>query len=230
MSFRISSLRSISAAGVMLLGVVATPALAQSTYPSFQQPRVVSREFNFAIAEGNDLTPLVFQWREATAPGTQLSLDLGIADPDVQGADLFFMIGGQYARVLTQSRADMPLDILFTVGLFTQFGNDLTFLGVPVGVSVGHRFRLTGTSMAITPYVHPRVGLEYASGGGDSETDVNITFDLGGNLELTPQLALRVTAMLGGEGILGDSDAIGFSLAWTPRGLRTTSSAPLPSR
>jgi hypothetical protein len=214
---------------VILLAAVVTPALAQSTYPSFQQPRVVNREFNFAIADGADITPLVFQWREHTAPGTQLSLDLGVADPDFAG-DLFLMVGGQYASVLTRSRADMPHDILFTAGLFTQFGNDLTFLSVPVGVSVGHRFPLTGTSMAITPYVHPRISLEYASGGGESDTDFNITFDLGGNLELTSQLALRVSAMLGGEGLLGDSDAIGFSLAWTPRGLRTTSSAPVPPR
>ena len=229
MSFRISSLRSSFAASVILLAAVVTPALAQSTYPSFQQPRVVNREFNFAIAAGSDITPLVFQWREHTAPGTQLSLDLGVADPDFAD-DLFLMIGGQYASVLTRSRADMPLDILFTAGLFTQFGNDLTFLSVPAGVSVGHRFPLSGTSMAITPYVHPRISLDYGKFGGDSETDVSITFDLGGNLELTSQLALRVSAMLGGDGILGDSDAIGFSLAWTPRGLSTTSSAPLPPR
>jgi hypothetical protein len=227
MSFRISSLRSFCAAGAMLLATAATPALAQSTYPSFQQPRVVSREFNFAVADGSNITPLVFQWREGTAPGTQLSLDLGLADPDVQGADLFFMIGGQYARALTQARADMPLDILFTAGLFTQFGNDVTFLSVPVGVSVGHRFPLTGTSMAITPYVHPRVALEYVSVGDNNDTDMNITFDLGGSLELTPQLSLRLSAMLGGDGPFGDGDAIGFSLAWAPRGLRTPSAAPV---
>ncbi len=230
MSFRISSLRLTCAATIMVLVTGATPAGAQSIYPSFQQPRVVSREFNFAIADGADITPLIFQWREATAPGTQLSLDLGLADPDVQGADLFFMVGGQYARMITQARADMPLDIMLTVGLFTLFGNDVTALGVPVGVSVGHRFPITGTSMAITPYVHPRVSLDYVSLGDVDETDINIGFDLGGSLELTPQLALRISAMLGGEGPLGDDDAIGFSLAWTPRGLRTTSSAPLRPR
>jgi hypothetical protein len=231
MSFRISNrMRSACAVSVIVLVAGATPAMAQSSYPSFQQPRVVSREFNFAIADGADITPLVFQWREGTAPGTQLSLDLGLADPDFEGADLFFMVGGQYARMLTQSRADMPLDILLTVGLFSLFGNDLTAFGVPVGVSVGHRFPLSGTSMAITPYVHPRVSLDHVSFGDADDTDINITFDLGGSLELTPQLALRVSAMLGGEGPLGDGDAIGFSLAWTPRGLRTTSSAPIPSR
>ena len=216
MSLRNSSLRSLCV-GAMLL-VIGSPALAQSFYPSFQQPRVVSREFNFAIADGDDVTPLVFQWREGTSPGTQLSLDLGLADPDNDALETFFMAGGQYARMLTQARADMPLDMLLTVGLFGQFGNDITAIGVPVGVSVGHRFPLTGTSMAITPYIHPRVSLDYASFNDESDTEVNIVFDIGGNLELTPQLALRLTALF------GDADAIGLSLAWTPRGLRTAGS------
>jgi hypothetical protein len=202
----------------MLLAVVGTPALAQSFYPSFQQPRVVSREFNFAIADGDGLTPLVFQWREGVSPGTQLSLDLGLADPDSDVLETFFMVGGQYARMLTQARADMPLDILLAAGLFGRFGNDITSVGVPVGVSVGHRFPLTGTSMAVTPYIHPRVSLDYVSFADESDTEVNITFDVGGNLELTPQLALRLTAMF------GDIDVVGLSLAWTPRGLRTAGS------
>ena len=141
MSFRNSSLRSLRL-GAMLLVVVGSPALAQSFYPSFQQPRVVSREFNVAIADGDHLTPLVFPGREGTAPGTQLSLDLGLADPDNDALETFFMAGGQYARMLTQARADMPLDMLLTVGLFGQFGNDVTSLGVPVGVSVGGAQRL----------------------------------------------------------------------------------------
>jgi hypothetical protein len=208
----------------LLLVAATSPAAAQSFYPSFQQPRVVSREFNFGIADGDEITPLVFQWREGTAPGTQLSLDIGLADPDNDALDTFFMVGGQYGRMLTQARADMPLDIMLTVGIFSQFGNDITLVGVPVGVSVGHRFPLTGTSMAITPYVHPRVSLDYGSVNGESDTEVNITFDIGGNLELTPQLALRVTALF------GDANAVGLSLAWTPRGLRTTSAAPRPTR
>jgi hypothetical protein len=224
MSSRISSFRSLAAASVMLLAVAASPARSQSFYPSFQQPRVVSREFNFAIADGDGLTPLVFQWREGTSPGTQLSLDLGLADPDSDLLDTFFMVGGQYARMLTQARADMPLDILLAVGLFGRFGNDITSVGLPVGVSVGHRFPLTGTSMAVTPYVHPRVSLDYVSIADANDTEVNITFDVGGNLELTPQLALRLTAMF------GDIDAVGLSLAWTPRGLRTTPSAAPTSR
>lgn len=228
MSFRISSRRSLFAASVMLLVAAAHPLAAQTLYPSFQQPRVVSREYNFAVADGQGLTPIIFQWREGTTPRTQLSLDAGLADPG-GNEDVLLLVGGQYGRVLAQSRVDFPLDVLFTVGVFGAFGNG-TYMSVPVGVSVGHRFPLEGTTMAITPYIHPRIALEFASGDGDN-SDIAIGFDLGGNLELTPQLALRVSAMFGGEGLRGtDGDAIGISLAWTPRGLRTTSSAPRPSR
>ncbi len=225
MSHRTGSLRAFVAISVMLLAAVAGPAAAQTMYPSFQQSRVVPREFNFAVADGRGITPIVFQWREGTTPRTQLSLDAGLADPEGTDTDVMLLVGGQYAIMLAQARADFPLDILLTAGVNGAFGNG-TYVNVPVGVSVGHRFPLEGTAMAITPYVHPRLALEFASGDGDN-SDIANSFDLGGNLELTPQLALRVSAMFGGDGLLGnDGDAIGISLAWSPRGLRATS----PSR
>ena len=223
MSLRIGGLRTACATTAILVSSALAPASAQTTYPTFQQPRVVSREFNFGIADGNGITPFVFQWREGTSVGTQLSFDLGLADPEAEGADVFLILGGQFARSLAQSRADMPLDVLFTAGIFTQFGNDITLLSVPVGASVGHRVPIQGTAMAITPYVHPRLALQYLSIDNgvvdDSETDIDISFDVGGNLELTPQIALRLSATF------GDDDVLGLSLAWSPRGLRTTSPA-----
>jgi hypothetical protein len=225
MSSRIGRLPLLATLGVMLLAVASTAA-AQVGYPSFQPPRITTREFNFAVADadadgGLDLTPLVFQWREGISPRAQLSLDAGIADPDAPDADLFFVIGGQYARELARSRADMPLDLLLTAGLFGQFGNDITLISVPVGVSVGHRFPLEGTRMAITPYAHPRLSLDHVDVNDFDDTEINISFDLGGNLEITPQVAIRVSATL------GDVDALGISLAWTPRGLRSPSLGPV---
>ena len=85
MSFRIGGFRATGLIGTMLL-VGSAVASAQTTYPSFQQPRVVSREFNFAIADGDGITPFVFQWREGTSVGSQLSFDLGLADPEAEGA------------------------------------------------------------------------------------------------------------------------------------------------
>lgn len=222
MSFRIGGFRAAGFLATMLLAGSAV-AGAQTTYPSFQQPRIASREFNFAVADGEGITPFVFQWREGTSVGSQISFDLGLADPEDEGADVFLILGGQYAHSLARSRADMPLDVLFTAGIFSQFGNDITMLSVPVGASIGHRFPITGTAMAITPYVHPRLALQYISidtpVGDGSDTDIDISFDVGGNLEFTPQLALRLSAMF------GDADVLGLSLAWTPRGLR--SSAPV---
>ena len=225
MSFRIGGFRTAGLVGTMLLAGGAV-AGAQTVYPSFQQPRVASREFNFAIADGDGLTPFVFQWREGTSVGSQISFDLGLADPDNEDLDVYLIVGGQYARSLARSRADMPLDVLFTAGIFSQFGNDLTFLSVPVGASIGHRFPIQGTAMAITPYLHPRLALQYASfdtpAGDESDTDIDISFDVGGNLEFSPQLALRLSATF------GDNDVLGLSLAWTPRGLRTSAPAQAP--
>ena len=225
MSFRIGSFHFLPTLGVMLLAA-ATPATAQLGYPSFQTPRIAAREFNFAVADvdagvgAGDLTPLVFQWREGTTPRTQLSADIGIADPEGPNTDLFLIIGGQYAREMARSRPDMPLDLLLTAGLFSQFGNDITFISIPVGLSVGHRFPLEGTQMAITPYAHPRVSIDHVDVGPVDDTEVNINFDLGGNLEITPQIAIRLSATL------GDAEALGISLAWTPRGLRSSIAAP----
>ena len=227
MSVRNGCLRAMCTASALLIAGAAAPAGAQTTYPSFQQPRVVSREFNFGVADGDGITPIIFQWREGTSARSQLSLDVGLADPEAQAADVFLIVGGQYGHVLAQSTRDMPLDVLFTAGVFTQVGNDITFLSIPVGASVGHRFPIQGTAMAITPYVHPRLALQYFSfddnnaATDNSDTEIDVSFDIGGNLDLTPQLALRLSATLGGEGVFGNGDGLGISLAWSPRGLRT---------
>jgi hypothetical protein len=219
MSERIGRANVVSVFTLLLIAAIATPVSAQVGYPSFQQPRTVTREYNILIADGDGLTPVVFQWREGLAAGSQLSFDAGIADPESENADLFLLLGGQYARQLALARPDMPLDFLFTAGLFGMFGNDLTFVSIPVGVSLGHRFPIEGTSMAITPFAHPRLSLDYASANDESETDLAVNFDLGGSLELNQTISLRVSATF------GDIDALGISMAFSPRGLRTASGA-----
>ena len=49
---------------------------------------------------------------------------------------------------------------------------------------------------------------------------MNVDVDLGLNYEVTPQVALRVAAMLGGTSFVGGTNAIGFSVAWTPKGVK----------
>lgn len=199
--------------------ISATSVAAQGwNYPSFHHPHIMSREFNFALADGGDAgTALLFQWREGFGIGTELNLDVGFADPDL--GDTRFIVGGGFARRLTSATAEMPLDVLLTAGVYGAFG-DPNLLRIPVGLTVGHRFPLEG-AMAVTPYVHPRVSLDFCSNcfdGGD-DTGLSINFDLGVDLELSRQLSLRFSALFAGGDLFGDDDGFGISLAWKPAGL-----------
>lgn len=206
------------------IAAVPVAAGAQAwAYPSFQPPRVTNREFNFGVGDAGDAgTSLVFQWREGVSARTQLSLDVGFADPEGKGNGKL-LLGGQFAGSLTEARADLPLDFLGTVGLNLAVGDGSDIIRIPFGVSIGHRFPLD-EGFAITPYIHPRISLDVCSDCGgpdnqDSETDLGIDFDLGVNFEVTRNLAFRVSALFGGSDTFGDSDGFGISLAWKPTGL-----------
>jgi hypothetical protein len=202
--------------------IAAAPIAAQGwNYPSFHHPHIMSREFNFALADGGDFgSSLLFQWREGFGIGTELNLDIGFADPDA--GDSRFIAGGGFSRRLTAATVDMPLDILLTAGLYGAFG-DRNVLRVPVGLSVGHRFPLEG-GMALTPYVHPRVSIDFCSNcfgppAFEDDTDLSINFDLGVDFELARQLSLRFAALFAGGDLFGDDDGFGISLAWKPAAL-----------
>ena len=211
-------LRAAALAAAALCSFASRSGAQAWNYPSFQQPRVVDREYNFLVADGGDAgTTFAFQWREGVSLRDQLSLDVGLADPDF--GDTKFLIGGQYAHQLVTSSAQVPFDLLLTAGVNGAFG-DGSLLRIPVGVSFGRRFPLEG-GLAITPYVHPRISLDVCGsncGGGD-RSDVSLDFDLGANFDFTPQFALRFSALFtGSDNDLWDN-AFGLSLAWRPPGL-----------
>jgi hypothetical protein len=73
--------------------------------------------------------------------------------------------------------------------------------------------------------VHPRASIDFVRfegpfGNNESDSEVNIDFDLGASFEFTPALALRVSAGFGGDNSIAGDDTFGISLAYTPRGLR----------
>jgi hypothetical protein len=210
------SFRRRTTAVLATLALVAAPAAAKAqawTYASFQAPAIVDREYNFAVADGGDAgTSLLFQWREGFSPVSQLSLDVGFADPDF--GDGRFLVGGTYARQLIRANSDVPLDLMMTGGVYGAFGGDHQLFRIPVGVSVGHRFPLEG-QLAITPYIHPRASIDIPTGEG-SDTEINVAFDLGVNFEVTRQLSLRFGAVFNDL----EQDGFGLSVAYRPRGLR----------
>lgn len=217
---RKSFVRAALAAAALSVAAVA-PAGAQAfAYPSFQTPRVVQREFNFGLADADDVTSLLFQWREGSGSRNQLSLDVGFADTD--GDNNVFFVGGQFGRQLTTSNATMPFDLMFTAGAnlatFEAFDDRINVFRVPIGISAGHVFPLEG-GMSITPYIHPRFVIANCSdcgfGEDDDDTDFGIEFDLGGEFKFNPAFAVRLSATFGGEDTFND-DSFGVSLAWTP--------------
>ena len=209
----------LTAAGFVVL---AAPVQGQAwAYPSFQQSHVVDREFNFAVATSDGYgTSFLAQWREGVVPGKQqFSVDAGLA---AGYGNVVGFFGGTYAVQFISQNPNQPLELLGALGANIAFGSGGTLFRVPLSVSLGHRFPLQN-DMAVTPYVHPDLGLAICSdcgsrGGGDANVDVGIGF--GVNFEVTKQVALRLDSQFGSSS-LGNSDAVvGFGVAWSPMGLR----------
>ena len=200
----------------VLVGIL-TPGAASAqawNYPAFQPPTITVREFNFGIADGGDAgTSLVFQWREGVGTRTQIGFDAGFADAD--GGFTPVLLGGHLAYQMMRASADMPLDLLFTGGVYAALEDDNVFR-IPIGVVLGHRFPLEGR-LAITPYVHPRVMIDFCDVCfGADDSDLGVGFDLGGSFEFSPRLTMRLAFSLGGTDLFEDDNSFGLSLAWMP--------------
>lgn len=211
-------MKRIVLASAALILAAASPASAQAwAYPSFQPPRISTREYNFGVANADARgVTLVFQWREQSGPRSQFSFDLGIADTDDRDTDLIAFGGIAAAMRLSDATQDVPLDFLLTGGIYLAVGGG-TFFRLPVGVSIGHRFDLDG-GMALTPYMHPRISLDMC-GSCNGRSELGLTFDLGLAFEVTRTLAVRGAALFSGTDSF-DGDGFGISLAWTPPALR----------
>ncbi len=205
------------AGGALVTDASAAAAQAYS-YPAFQPPEIVAREYTGLVADGGRAgTSLVFQWREGLTSDSQVSIDAGLADPD--GGDARILLGAGYGLQVNRvaANADFPLDVMLTAGAYGNFGDGRTEIRLPVGASLGRRFLLDG-NFAITPFFHPRASVNFCSecDGGEGDVDVGLNFDLGANFELTPVLSIRAAVMFGGD----EPDAFGLGLSWRPRALR----------
>lgn len=207
---------------VALLTILAAAPLAAQTYnyPALQTPRIVDREYNFVAATaGNAGTSLVFQWREGLDADWQFSLDGGLAAPKGSG-NTRLLLGGGLAWQWLRSGADVPFDIALTGSAGFSSGSGFNVVRIPFGAAVGHTFTLEN-DMQLTPFVHPRLSIDHCGGCGGVTTKLDVDVDIGVNYEITPQVAVRVAGLLGGTSYgFGSTNAIGLSVAWTPKGLK----------
>ncbi len=207
---------AVAAVGLLALATASRLEAQAGNYPAFQPPRVVSREFNFGIADaGRGGTTLVFQWREGMTPKSQFLIEAGLVAPDV--GDNYLLLGGGWGYQLHASNSVLPLDFLLTAGAGAALG-DVTALRIPFGVSVGHQFDLEGGA-AITPYVHPRLSLDFCNDCGGDDVALGIDFDLGVSVDVTQNLALRGSAYFGGGDLFG-RNGIGLAISWKSPQLR----------
>lgn len=203
---------------LMAVVSVAERADAQaSNYPSMQVPTVSTRDYTAAVSSGAGTTAL-FQWREGWAPRRHWQLDAGLIDR--KGSDaLSLFVGGGIGQEIARADGDQPLDVLFTAHAGAAFGGGTTVVRIPVGVSIGHTFDLE-QGMAITPYVHPRASLDWASGGGSgsggSQSEVSLNFDLGVNFRVNAQFAVRAATAFTGSELAGAQDTFAIGFNWTP--------------
>ena len=216
---------------LVLLTVLTASSLAAQAYnyPALQTPRIVDREYNFAAASaGNAGTSLLFQWREGLNEDWQFSLDGGLASPK-GGGNTRVLVAGGLAWQWVRSTADMPFDIAATGSAGFSSGAASTWCAIPVGAVVGHTFKLDNGN-ELTPFVHPR--LRSISAGEHSRVDapavrrhqqLETRRRRGRRRELRDHSAGRrayLAGLLGGTSYVGSTNAIGFSVAWTPKGLK----------
>lgn len=216
--FRVAALFAMAAMTLLSSRALHAQAL---NYPAMQIPSVSERDYTGAVV-GSRGSMALFQWREGVSPEMHFGVDVGLYDPNARGARASLFVAGTLGYDLARASGDQPLDLLLTAGAGISTGNNRTTFRVPIGLSIGHRFELD-RDMAITPFVHPRLSVDVCSScspRNSSQSDVSLNFDIGGNLEITPRLALRVAALFSGADQFGGGDAIAVGLTWTPVALR----------
>ena len=139
-------------------------------------------------------------WRQSG--NLNLGVRLGVVDERV-------LLGAEFYNPIRLNQS--PVLLSWLLGFGATFGDNVTWLRVPFGVSLGANLGNTG-GIQITPYVHPRVALDVlAIDVGDEEqtdTDVNFDVDLGADVLLSPAWSLKFGATV------GESDAFGVGLAY----------------
>jgi opacity protein-like surface antigen len=200
-----------SLCGGLLVAVLALLAVSESTAqetgtPMFKAPyrAFTNHEFGAAFSDPGEGVSYALEGFYSYGRGTNdFGLRGGIADPEE--GDLRILLGGNFrTRVLNYSES-FPLDGALTVGAGLNVGDGDDLIYLPVGLSVGRRFEMEGSSFNFTPYVHPTIIPVIGASGG---SDVGFALGLGVDMRLGQNWAGRVS------GGLGDLEGVGLALTY----------------
>jgi hypothetical protein len=115
-----------------------------------------------------------------------------------------YLLGGDFRTQILRYSESIPVDGALTVGFGANVGSGQDSYYLPVGISIGRRFELEGSSTTFVPYVHPVIVPRF--GGGGSHTD--FALGLGVDVRFSRSWAVRAS------GGVGDIDGVGISLAY----------------
>jgi hypothetical protein len=200
--------RSLSG-GIVVLALLAgsvASAIAQETgTPIFKAPyrAFENHEFGASLSDPGEGVDFAAEGFYRYGKGQHdFSVRGGFADVD--GSDTVFLIGGDFrTQVLSYSDA-FPLDGALTLGLGGLFGEGDDVFLLPVGISLGRRFDVEGSSTTFVPFAHPNVVPRF--GGGDDGIDFSL--GLGVDIRFSERWAVRAS------GGLGDIEGVGVSVAY----------------
>jgi hypothetical protein len=191
---------------IALLALPLVPVVAQETgTPVFKAPyRSFDRhEFGASLSDPGEGAGIALEgFYRFGKNANDFSVRAGVADSDAD--DNTFLIGGDFRTQVVNYSESFPLDGALTIGFGGIFGTDQedVFL-LPVGISLGRRFDIEGSTTTFVPYVHPN--LVPVFGGGD---DLQFTLGLGVDVRFGEQWAVRAS------GGLGDIEGVGLSLSY----------------
>jgi hypothetical protein len=180
--------------GALALALVfAGTSQAQVFTPTYTSPRLIN-EFSFAAADRPGDLALEGLWR-----GGPLGVRVGYTGGDAG----LLSVGGELRNQIPMDGA--PVGLAFTAGAQGLFGDD-NAVGLQTGISAGHTFM--GTGVAVTPYIHPRIGLINDLGADNFE--VRALADAGVDVEFHNNLIVRFGANLGDTGNVGSNWGVGI--------------------
>jgi opacity protein-like surface antigen len=188
----------------LLAGSTAAAAAQETGTPIFKAPyrAFENHEFGASLSDPGDFGDVAFEgfYRYGTGQN-DFSARAGFLD---RAGGTAFLIGGDFRTQVVNYSESFPLDGALTLGLGGILGEgDDQFL-LPVGISLGRRFDVEGSSTTFVPYLHPNIVPVF--GGGDD--DVAFTLGLGVDIRFSERWALRAS------GGLGDIEGVGISAAY----------------